>query len=295
MEKELLPLWRAIQALQKKLQEGVSGGTAAHATSHQSGGTDAIKLDDLAATDDNTDLDASAAKHGLMPKWTSTLISSLLDLISTTRGAILYRGAATWAALSPGTATHVLTSNGAGADPSYQAPSGVSGAQVLISEQTPSGTGTVTFSSISGAYRDLRLVVRARSSISATVDNVTLQFNNDTGGNYDRQRMGATQATNSAAAAVAQTSLIIGNIPGDTATADHAGTVRCEIFDYRGTTFDKNTHSQDGYGTSEAAAGQNVDIWYGAWRSTVAITEIDVTIVGGNFMAGSVVSLYGVL
>lgn len=41
---------------------------AAHAGSHQSGGSDAIKLDDLAAPDDTTDLDASTAKHGLLPK-----------------------------------------------------------------------------------------------------------------------------------------------------------------------------------------------------------------------------------
>lgn len=39
-----------------------------HATSHQSGGSDAIKLDDLAAPDDNTDLNASTSKHGLLPK-----------------------------------------------------------------------------------------------------------------------------------------------------------------------------------------------------------------------------------
>jgi len=40
----------------------------AHASTHQSGGTDAIKLDDLAAPDDNTDLNASISKHGLLPK-----------------------------------------------------------------------------------------------------------------------------------------------------------------------------------------------------------------------------------
>lgn len=41
---------------------------SAHATSHRSGGSDAIKLDDLAAPDDNTDLDVSITKHGLAPK-----------------------------------------------------------------------------------------------------------------------------------------------------------------------------------------------------------------------------------
>jgi len=39
-----------------------------HASSHQAGGSDAIKLDDLAAPDDNTDLDVSTSAHGLCPK-----------------------------------------------------------------------------------------------------------------------------------------------------------------------------------------------------------------------------------
>jgi len=39
-----------------------------HATRHQSGGADDIKLDDLAAPDDNTDLNSSASAHGLLPK-----------------------------------------------------------------------------------------------------------------------------------------------------------------------------------------------------------------------------------
>ncbi len=41
---------------------------AAHNTRHQSAGADAIKLDDLATPDDNTDLDASTSAHGLLPK-----------------------------------------------------------------------------------------------------------------------------------------------------------------------------------------------------------------------------------
>jgi hypothetical protein len=39
-----------------------------HAASHQSGGGDSIKLDDLAAPDDNTDLNVSTSAHGLCPK-----------------------------------------------------------------------------------------------------------------------------------------------------------------------------------------------------------------------------------
>lgn len=39
-----------------------------HASSHASAGSDSIKLDDLAAPDDNTDLNVSTSAHGLFPK-----------------------------------------------------------------------------------------------------------------------------------------------------------------------------------------------------------------------------------
>jgi hypothetical protein len=39
-----------------------------HSARHESGGGDAIKIDDLAAGDDNTDLNVSTSRHGLTPK-----------------------------------------------------------------------------------------------------------------------------------------------------------------------------------------------------------------------------------
>jgi len=41
----------------------------AHESTHNEGGSDPLKLDDLAIPDDNTDLDASTSKHGLMQKY----------------------------------------------------------------------------------------------------------------------------------------------------------------------------------------------------------------------------------
>lgn len=46
-------------------------------------------------------------------------ISETLDFLSSTRGVVAYRGASGWQALAPGTATQVLTTNGAGADPTW--------------------------------------------------------------------------------------------------------------------------------------------------------------------------------
>jgi len=45
-----------------------AGDEVIHAAAHQSGGGDAIKLDNLAAPEDNTDLDATTGLHGLLPK-----------------------------------------------------------------------------------------------------------------------------------------------------------------------------------------------------------------------------------
>jgi hypothetical protein len=44
----------------------------------------------------------------------------VVDGIGNTRGSILERGASGWTALAPGSSGSVLTSSGAGADPSYQ-------------------------------------------------------------------------------------------------------------------------------------------------------------------------------
>lgn len=45
--------------------------------------------------------------------------TEFLDFVGTTRGSIAYRGASGWTILTPGTAGTILTSNGAGKDPSY--------------------------------------------------------------------------------------------------------------------------------------------------------------------------------
>jgi hypothetical protein len=46
-------------------------------------------------------------------------VQEILDQVTTTRGAILYRGALGWAGLGPGTAGWFLKTNGAGVDPAW--------------------------------------------------------------------------------------------------------------------------------------------------------------------------------
>lgn len=71
-------------------------------------------------------------------------ISSVIDgAIGSTRGSILYRGASGWAVLTPGTSGHVLTSQGAGADPQYAAVGGGTNALLDGSSHTDTAAGTV--------------------------------------------------------------------------------------------------------------------------------------------------------
>lgn len=86
------------------------------------------------------------------PQWTTFTanIQALLDSIGSTRGDVLFRGAGGWSVLAPGTAGQVLTTGGAGADPSWAAGGGGGGGsglfnQVMSATPTSAGTGLTSW------------------------------------------------------------------------------------------------------------------------------------------------------
>jgi hypothetical protein len=67
-------------------------------------------------------------------KWQNKTLSSVIDAaLSSTRGAVLFRGAAAWSALPPGTSGQILTTAGAGADPNWAAPAAAPAARYVVS------------------------------------------------------------------------------------------------------------------------------------------------------------------
>jgi hypothetical protein len=72
--------------------------------------------------------------------------SGLLDHLGMDEGDILVRGATAWEVLAPGTSTYVLTSNGTGAVPSWEAASGGGGVTSINTE-----TGDVVIESTSSS------------------------------------------------------------------------------------------------------------------------------------------------
>ena len=77
-----------------------------------------------------------------------TTPSSILDVIGSTQGDILYRSATGWAVLPPGTANNILTTGGAGANPSWSSVG--SGTVQSVGLALPSSILTVSGSPVTG-------------------------------------------------------------------------------------------------------------------------------------------------
>jgi hypothetical protein len=168
--------------------------------------------------------------------------------------------------------------------------------RTLITETVTSGSATnVSFASIPADYRDLELRVRGRGTKAATLVDIRVRFNGDTGANYDAETQQANNTTNSNFASAGTTSLYVGNIAAASAPANVADYVEAVIADYRSTTFQKAGRYLATLKTAASAAGvfnESGSIW---WRSTSAITQIDVFPSANAFVDGTVISLYGLL
>lgn len=166
---------------------------------------------------------------------------------------------------------------------------------LLIQEVVTSGSqASVTFSSISSSYRDLLIIVRGRGTNASTNVQARIQFNGDTGANYQFENTNWTSTVGSATQSTGQTFLqMASQLPGASATANYCGNASMRVFDYRGTTFYKSIFSEGGASLGTGASTQQVGLYGGIWSSTAAITSILVSLNAGNFVDNSVVSLYG--
>lgn len=166
-------------------------------------------------------------------------------------------------------------------------------AMVKIEEQTPTGTGTVTFSSL-GNFTHLRLVWSGRGTNAATSTSFDMRMNGDTGTNYDRQKMSAAGLTQSDTESLGQTLINeAGVVAGSTAPSGAMGGGEIVIVDYRGTSLWKRVTSTFAVQTATSGGGLSVRVNAGTWRSTSAITSFTLTLQAGNWDTGSKFTLYG--
>jgi hypothetical protein len=148
-----------------------------------------------------------------------------------------------------------------------------------------SAASSVTFSSISGSYRDLFLVVNTTSSVY-TGSQIQIKINSDTGSNYNRVSLSNQSGGNTV---ISQLST---NSAGGYMSVEGGvnGSHQATFFDYAQTDKFKTWTSRAG-----AADYGGVELISGRWGSTSAITSINIFDPNGwNYTIGSSFALYGV-
>ena len=143
-----------------------------------------------------------------------------------------------------------------------------------------SAQASTTFSTISGAYTDLVLIV-AGVTTSGT-EAVAVQVNGDTGSNYSRTVLLGNGSAASSSRASNQTSAGLGVID----SASQGNTIY-HFMNYSNTTTYKTFIARGNVASEQARAA------VGLWRDTSAITSITV-LVGTTFASGCTFTLYGI-
>jgi hypothetical protein len=154
----------------------------------------------------------------------------------------------------------------------------------LANTTLASTAASVTFSSISGAYRDLILV---GTFTSATTGYFGVRVNSDSGANYYWVQFNADGSTAAGSQSTGASSYGLNN-RSTTSTTD-AMTCVVNILDYTATDKHKNALVRIG------RAGGSTEFSMGRWANTAAITSVQVYGVStANLAAGSTFALYGV-
>jgi len=169
-----------------------------------------------------------------------------------------------------------------------------SGPQLIGSVTCSGDQASVNFSVLpTTGFRDLELHVWGRSSTDGSADYVAIQFNGDTGANYDWQRWGTAGGTGFNGGAAGVSAANITTCPGATAPGNAAGGGVAQIGDYQGTTFWKTGVCNGGGNGGSGGFGQGA--WFD-WQNTEAITSILVFPAGlsgsAYWVNGTVISLY---
>ena len=157
----------------------------------------------------------------------------------------------------------------------------------LATTTLTSAQSTITLSSISGSYTDLRVVIRAIGS--GTGGYIVTRYNSDTATNYSTTQLYGTGA----AAASTRGSNNTFNWNLYQSWTDDGGVALCviDILGYSGSTYKTTlstaSNDKNGSGTVE----RNVSLW----RSTSAITSIEFrTDSARSYGIGTMVTLYGI-
>ena len=123
-----------------------------------------IKAASGVATEFGTGDTVAVANGGTGQTTAALAIEALLAGLSATQGVIPYRGSSAWAALATGTAGQVLTSGGAGANPSWASAAGVTGFTSALNTSSPNNTVNASSLTASGGSTNQDAVIAPKGT-----------------------------------------------------------------------------------------------------------------------------------
>jgi hypothetical protein len=156
------------------------------------------------------------------------------------------------------------------------------------------GTTSVSFTSIASTWKHLQIRWIAREntgSVSTPDENIRIRFNSDTGSNYSLHRLNGNGSTVYADGYANQTDVVATGFSGNGATASIYGAGVIDILDYANTNKYKTIRALSGVDQNGSGS-----IWFnsGNWRSTSAITSIELRESTNGFKQYSQFALYGI-
>ena len=159
----------------------------------------------------------------------------------------------------------------------------------IASQTLGSNTASVTFSSIPATYTDLVVLASIRTVHGATQSvDCYVRFNGDTASNYSRTYLYGSGSSAASGRESSQTRIGAFYAPGGGATSNVFSAELLTIPSYANTNVYKTVLSSAGY--SEGLVSRLV----GLWRSTSAITSIEIGPASETMVTGTTISLYGI-
>lgn len=147
-----------------------------------------------------------------------------------------------------------------------------------------SAQSSVTFSSISGTYTDLRVSISALGSAN---DYPYIEINSDTGTNYSKTVL---YGNGSSALSFRSTNNAKPDFVDATFTSNTFMNITVDLMNYSNTTTHKTFLAREGNGYNGYTSAIVI-----LWRNTNAITQVKfANASGNNFASGSTFTLYGI-
>lgn len=165
-----------------------------------------------------------------------------------------------------------------------------------IATATPSGTGTVTFSSIPSGYASLQIRTFAKMDVynANAAINIRIRFNGDSASTYWSHFVRG-DGSSASAGSTSNTFINVYNAIMDTNsdTSSFAASI-IDIHDYASTTRNKTVRYVSGNDKNLANTQYRIALGSGLWSSTSAVTSIELINEVGNYGSGTVIALYGI-